>query len=139
VYLAVGPLYRLALKAVEDAGPSYGVNAGVRMVLDLLRRNGPMTVPQMAAEQSLSRQFVQRMVNTAAADQLVRRMDNPAHRRSVLVALTDAGRRVIAAIVASEHQRLAGTGGDLTAADVDACLRVLTSMLTALEDVDLDQ
>lgn len=138
VYLVVGPLYRRVLRAVEQDTPASGISVGVRAVLDLLARNGPMTVPQMGRAQSLSRQFVQRTVNDAAADGLVEMVENPAHRRSRLARLTDRGRTAIAAVTAREHDLLRQVGGGLTGPEVDACLRVLGCMLTALDDVDVD-
>jgi DNA-binding MarR family transcriptional regulator len=136
VYLVVGPLYRRALRAVERAEPVAGVSAGVRAVLDLLARNGPMTVPQMGRAQSLSRQFVQRMVNDALAAGLVELVANPAHRRSRLVRPTARGSAAIAAVTAREHDLLRRVSGRLTGADVDACLLVLTRMLAALEEIE---
>jgi DNA-binding MarR family transcriptional regulator len=138
VYLLVGPLYRRVLRAVEQGEPIEGVSVGVRAVLDLLARGGAMTVPQMGRTQSLSRQFVQRMVNDAAADGLVEMVDNPAHRRSRLVRLTGTGRARIAAVTAREHDLLRQVPGELTGPEVDACLRVLDRMLTALDHVDVD-
>ncbi len=69
-------------------------------VLNLLREQGPMTVPQMSRAQALSRQFVQRMVNEAAA-------------------------------------RVGQVGGNLTDAEITACLRVLNHLLDFLGDDDL--
>jgi DNA-binding MarR family transcriptional regulator len=138
VYLLVGPLYRRVLRAVEQNEPVEGVSVGVRAVLDLLHRTGPMTVPQMGRAQSLSRQFVQRMVNDAVEAGLVELVDNPAHRRSRLVRLTEAGRERIAAVAAREHGMLRQVPGDLTGREVDACLRVLDRMLAALDDIDVD-
>jgi len=138
VYLLVGPLYRRVLRAVEQNETVEGVSVGVRAVLDLLHRTGPMTVPQMGRAQSLSRQFVQRMVNDAAAGGLVETVDNPAHRRSRLIRLTAAGRERIAAVAAREHGLLRQVPGDLTGPEVDACLRVLDRMLAALDDVDVN-
>jgi DNA-binding MarR family transcriptional regulator len=138
VYLAVGPLYRRAQRAVERNESLENVSTGVRAVLDMLRRHGPMTVPQMGRTQSLSRQFVQRMVNDAAAAGLVELSDNPAHRRSRLVALTDPGHATIMAIVKRESTQLRNVAGDLTGSDVDTCLRVLGHMLAALDDISVD-
>ncbi|MDI3403731.1 MarR family winged helix-turn-helix transcriptional regulator [Streptomyces cavernicola] len=137
VYALVGPLYRRAQRNVELSLPVAGLTVGVRAVLDLLRVNGPMTVPQMGRAQALSRQFVQRMVNDGAALGLVETAPNPAHRRSSLVRLTDEGRAAITAVVAREHALLSQVDGDLTEAEVTACLRVLSRMLALIDHVDL--
>lgn len=134
VYLVVGPLYRSVLRAVERDAPAHGVSAGVRAVLDLLQRNGPMTVPEMGRAQSLSRQFVQRTVNDAETDGLVELVANPAHRRSRLVRPTATGTAAIRAVTAREHVHLSRTPGGLTRAEVDGCLRVLSAMLATLDD-----
>jgi len=138
VYLLVGPLYRRVLRKVELGEEIEGLGVGVRAVLDMLRREGPMTVPQMGRAQALSRQFVQRMVNDAAARGFVEAVPNPAHRRSSLITLTEPGRVVIEAVTAREHGLLGQVGGELTQADVDACVKVLSRMLDALSDVEVD-
>ncbi|MEV6978446.1 MarR family transcriptional regulator [Kitasatospora sp. NPDC093806] len=135
VFALVGPLYRRVQRRIElDA--AQGVSVGVRAVLDLLRENGPMTVPQMGRAQSLSRQFVQRMVNDAAAGGLVESIPNPAHQRSSLIRLTDAGHAAITAVTTREHALLRQAAGDLTDADVATCVRVLGRMLELFDDVD---
>ncbi|MBO1332079.1 MarR family winged helix-turn-helix transcriptional regulator [Streptomyces sp. VRA16 Mangrove soil] len=138
VYDLVGPLYRRVLRKVELDGAGAGVSAGVRAVLDMLRKQGPLTVPQMGRAQSLSRQFVQRMTNEAAALGYVEAVPNPAHKRSSLIRLTEEGRAAIAAVVDREHAELARLHGRVDAADVEACVRVLTEMLGLLDDVDVN-
>ncbi|MYW63297.1 MarR family transcriptional regulator [Streptomyces sp. SID8379] len=138
VYDLVGPLYRRVLRKVELDGADAGVSVGVRAVLDLLAKRGPLTVPQMGRAQSLSRQFVQRMTNEAAALRYVEAVPNPAHKRSSLIRLTGAGRAAIAAVVDRERAELAGIHGRVSGGDVDACVRVLTEMLRLLDDVDVD-
>ncbi len=138
VFALVGPLYRRVQRKVEETAPVEGLSVGVRAVLDLLREHGPMTVPQMGRAQALSRQFVQRMVNDAAAQHLVEPTPNPAHRRSPLITLTPDGKAAITAVTTREHAILRQVGGDLTDADVATCVRVLTRMLELFEDVDVD-
>ncbi|MBL3670044.1 winged helix-turn-helix transcriptional regulator [Streptomyces sp. M2CJ-2] len=157
VFDLIGPLYRRVQRKVEqgaqgaqgaqDAQDAYtgkqaqaveGLSVGVRAVLDLLHKHGPMTVPQMGRAQAISRQFVQRMVNDAAARDLVESTPNPAHQRSSLIRLTDEGRAAIAAVVAREHAVLREVGGDLTDADVRTCVRVLAQMLTLFDTVDVN-
>ncbi|MGW5786565.1 MarR family winged helix-turn-helix transcriptional regulator [Streptomyces sp. NPDC003757] len=136
VYDLVGPLYRRAQRGVEQALSADGLSVGVRAVLTMLRRGGTMTVPQMGRAQAISRQFVQRMVNDAAALDLVESIPNPAHRRSSLIRLTERGRGTIDGILAREHRLLREVGSDLTDSDVTTCLRVLGAMLKALDHVD---
>ena len=136
IYLLVGPLYRRAHRHVEVSLQAHGVSVGVRAILDLLLRGGAMTVPQLGRAQSLSRQFVQRMVNEAVAAGLVELTENPAHRRSRLVGLTATGRTAIEGVAAREHAQLADVGADLTADDLAACARVLTRMLDGLAELD---
>ncbi|WP_329335016.1 MarR family transcriptional regulator [Streptomyces sp. NBC_01352] len=138
VFDLVGPLYRRAARKVEQAEPVEGASAGVRAVLNLLRQNGPMTVPQMGRAQALSRQFVQRMVNDAAARGWVEVTPNPAHQRSSLIRLTEDGQATITAVLAREHTLNRQVGGDLTDAEVRACVRVLTEMVRTFDHVDVD-
>ncbi|CAL9355015.1 MarR family transcriptional regulator [Streptomyces sp. DH-12] len=138
VYDLVGPLYRRAQRSVEHGLTDGELSLGVRAVLTLLHRNGPMTVPQMGRAQAISRQFVQRMVNDAAARGLVESIPNPAHRRSSLIRLTERGASAIGEVLDREHALLRETGGRLTDAEVTACLRVLGELLKALDHVDDD-
>jgi DNA-binding MarR family transcriptional regulator len=138
VFDLVGPLYRRAQRRVEHDVPAEGLSVGVRAVLNMLREQGPMTVPQLGRAQALSRQFVQRMVNEAAARGLVEAAANPSHRRSSLIGLTDAGRAVITAVVDRERAVLRQVGGDLTEADLDGCVRVLSRLLRLLDSVEMD-
>ncbi|MDR6979765.1 DNA-binding MarR family transcriptional regulator [Streptomyces sp. 3330] len=138
VFDLVGPLYRRALRKVEQGEAVEGASVGVRSVLDLLRRKGDMTVPQLSRIQALSRQFVQRMVNEAAAHGWVEIVPNPAHQRSSLIRITGEGRSLIAAVLDREHTLNREVGGELTDAEVRACVRVLTEMLRTFDHVEVD-
>jgi DNA-binding MarR family transcriptional regulator len=128
VFAVLGPLYRRVARTVEHDAPKDGVSIGVRAVLERLLYGGAATVPTISRDLELSRQFVQRMVNEAAADGLVEALPNPSHRRSSLIAMTPAGRARIDAVVAREHAVLRQVGGDLTDRDVERCLTVLRRM-----------
>ncbi|WP_416986490.1 MarR family winged helix-turn-helix transcriptional regulator [Streptomyces sp. T028] len=138
VFDLVGPLYRRALRKVEQGEEVEGASVGVRSVLDLLHRKGDLTVPQMGRVMALSRQFVQRMVNDAAAHGWVESVPNPAHQRSSLIRITNAGERLIATVLDREHTLNRQVGGDLTDAEVRACVRVLTEMLRTFDHVDVE-
>src|SRR6516165_12427124 len=52
---------------------------------------GPLTVPQIAEMRPTSRQRMQRLADELATEGLVEFIDNPKHRRSMLVQLTRKG------------------------------------------------
>ncbi|WP_340384916.1 MarR family winged helix-turn-helix transcriptional regulator [Streptomyces sp. SS7] len=138
VFDLVGPLYRRALRKVEQGEAVEGASVGVRSVLDLLRQKGDLTVPQMARVMALSRQFVQRTVNDAAERGWVESVPNPAHQRSSLIRLTEEGHRLVTLVLGREHMLNRQVGGDLTDAEVRACVRVLREMLKTFDHVDVE-
>lgn len=139
VFALVGPLYRRAYRKVEASETIEGMSVGVRTVLEVLRAyDKPLTVPHIGRSLSVSRQFVQRMVNDAAALGYVESVPNPAHQRSPLIRLTDPGRVAVGAVLAREHDELRQVGGELTAADLDSCVRVLTNLLALVDHVDVN-
>jgi DNA-binding MarR family transcriptional regulator len=81
---------------VRDMGRGTGhvsaSGAGTWGLLNSIARDGPQTVPVLARERPVSRQYMQQVVNEAMADGLVRLASNPRHKRSSLVELTNAGR-----------------------------------------------
>ncbi|MFJ8533983.1 MarR family winged helix-turn-helix transcriptional regulator [Streptomyces sp. NPDC093591] len=138
VFDLIGALYRRGLRKLEQGEEIEGVSVGVRSVLVLLHRYGPMTVPQMGRLMTLTRQFVQRMVNEAAARGWAESTPNPAHQRSSLIRITEEGTAVITAILAREHALNRQVGGDLTEDELRACVRVLKEMLKTFDHVDAD-
>jgi DNA-binding MarR family transcriptional regulator len=138
VFDLIGALYRRGLRKVEQGEQIEGVSVGVRSVLVLLRRYGPMTVPQMGRIMALTRQFVQRMVNDAVSEGWAAVTPNPAHQRSSLIRITEAGERTIDTILEREHALNRQVGGDLTDAELRACVRVLKEMLKTFDHVDVE-
>ncbi|MET7473618.1 MarR family winged helix-turn-helix transcriptional regulator [Streptomyces sp. NPDC005648] len=138
VFDLIGALYRRGLRKLEQGEEVEGASVGVRSVLVLLHRYGPMTVPQMGRVMALTRQFVQRMVNDAMDRGWAEATPNPAHQRSSLIRITDEGEGVITAILAREHALNRQVGGELTEAELRACVRVLKEMLRTFDHVDVD-
>lgn len=138
VFDLVGALYRRGLRKLEQSEAVEGVSVGVRSVLTLLHRYGPMTVPQMSRIMTLTRQFVQRMTNEAMERGWAEATPNPAHQRSSLIRITEDGEAVITAVLAREHALNRQVGGDLTEAELTACARVLKEMLRTFDHVDVD-
>ncbi|HEY7010495.1 MAG TPA: MarR family winged helix-turn-helix transcriptional regulator [Jatrophihabitantaceae bacterium] len=71
--------------------------------------SAPLTVPQVARRLGVSRQNIQRIADELRREQLLCLIDNPDHKTSPLLHLTDAGRKDLAAINAAAedaHQRM---------------------------------
>lgn len=99
-----------------------------RAMLEFLQRRGPHTVPDIARARGVTRQHIQVIANELREQGLVRPSDNPAHRRSPLFELTDAGARSIASVLDVEQSQL-----DRVAAALDADgVRQTTDTLRAI-------
>lgn len=70
----------------------------------LVRAKGGMTVPQIAREMGLARQSIQRLADVLVGDGHAAYRDNPAHSKSRLLCLTDAGDAAYSAL--AEPRRL---------------------------------
>lgn len=104
------------------------LSASGRGLLQTLQLHGAMTVPQLAASRSTSRQNIQVLVDRLAEAGFIEFVTNPGHKRSVLVALTGAGR----AILASANEREAVLLGNLLPHTASSQLREATELLRKL-------
>lgn len=106
-----------------------GPLTGERGVIMDLARIGPDTVPNMARERGTSRQHVQIIVDRLIEAGQAERRENPASRRSPLIALTRRGQ--------AEARRMAEREGEFFAEHVKlsaAEMRRATATLRALAE-----
>lgn len=109
------------------------VTAPMRAVLELLLLGPPATVPEMARARGVSRQHIQQQVDPLLDRALVQRLDNPSHRRSPNIALTDAGRARIQSMRADELNALVHVQAGVSDAAIADAARVLSHWRAALE------
>lgn len=128
----VRPLYQASAHAVADALRGTGLTVPLRAVLELLLDRGPLTVPQVAREFGVTRQSVQVLVDAGVSSELVELRDNPQHRRSRLVAVTDHGRRTFSGVHRRELANLDAVTADLDPDDLAQCARVLAVLTDRL-------
>jgi DNA-binding MarR family transcriptional regulator len=93
------------------------------------------TVSGLARNMGLSRQAVQRLVNTLVEEGLAAFADNPAHRRAPLVAFTHKGRAVYAAAERRQAPWAADLAKAVSRADIERASRVLGAIRARLEGV----
>jgi DNA-binding MarR family transcriptional regulator len=96
-----------ALKQWSDTlHAELGMTAAMRGVLELILLGGAATVPDMARVRGVSRQHIQQQVDALLERGWLERQDNPAHKRSSMIALTDKGRALIQTMRAEELNAL---------------------------------
>lgn len=95
-----------------------------------------LTVPAIARRLGLARQSVQRVVNDLAGAGLTTLEENPDHRRSPLVSLTDAGRQVLEELFrrsdATRAAQIDRAGVSIT--DLDEARQVIRSLLAVFDE-----
>jgi DNA-binding MarR family transcriptional regulator len=124
----VRPLVLNSARAVDAALRPEGISVGMRAVMEILAEHGPATVPSLGERLDLPRQGVQRHVKDLLALGYVEARPNPAHRRSVLIALTGTGAEVIDRVRDAELRQLAGLALDCTPEEIATAARVLRSL-----------
>ena len=83
--------FQLLSSLWNDELEDLGVTASHRALMEHIAQTGPQSVPRIAEAKSVRRQSIQALVDGLEAAGLVRLEQNPAHRRSRLVALSKRG------------------------------------------------
>lgn len=92
-----------------------------------------VTVPGIARSLGQSRQAVQRITDVMQADGLIRYIDNPRHKRSVLVQLTDDGQQVYHALRNVQDPWAIGLTDDVPVEELETTLRFLQRLIHRME------
>lgn len=110
-------------------------SAGQRAVLRELEKLGPRTVPEMAKVRPVSRQYIQRLVDTLHNKGEIERVDNPRHRRSHRLQLTAAGIRRLREMEDREARILQELRLPVSRARLDDTTETLASLRRFVETV----
>jgi DNA-binding MarR family transcriptional regulator len=137
VVLATFRANGLLLRAGDELAAAEGLTSARWQVLGAVVLAGrPLTVSQIARRMGLTRQSVQASVNRLLGDGLVAAEDNPDHRRSPLIRLTDLGRRRYAAMERRQIAWINELAGGLDASQLTAAASLLTELSDRLERTD---
>jgi DNA-binding MarR family transcriptional regulator len=104
------------------------INPGQARALAVLKRHGPLRLSVLAEHLGIAPRSATEVVDGLEERGLVARHPDPADRRATLVALTDEGTRVSAAVRAArtaEAERFFGDLSDSDQADLARILRTL--------------
>ena len=134
VVLATFRASGLLLAAGNQLAAKEGLTAARWQVLGAVALAGrPLTVPQIARRMGLTRQAVQASVNRLLAEALVQTGDNLDHRRSPLIALTEAGSQKYAAVDRRQMRWINELSAGLKLPDLEAAARLLHDLSDRLE------
>ena len=126
-------LYFRMRRAAEEMMKEGAQSSGRRSVLKGLANSGPQTVPHMARVRAVSRQHIQKLVNGLLEDELVELIENPAHKRSRLVRITNAGKTVAEATAEREASILPELSRGIALDDIQTATSVLKRLKAAFE------
>ena len=87
---------------ILDVNQETGVNSCMRGVFLVLTEQDGLTVPQMARRMSLSRQYLQRNINDMIGKGWLNTRENPDHKKSTFIELTDMGRDTLRTVLDNE-------------------------------------
>jgi DNA-binding MarR family transcriptional regulator len=128
----IADIFELAgtLQANSDALAAVAGQTGARWQVLWVADETARTVPDIAQRLGRTRQAVQRLADVLAADGLAEWRNNPAHRRSPLLALTAEGRHALGAIMRVSDAWRSAVGDGFTAAEL-AAMRAVVRRLSA--------
>ena len=125
----------LFLAAGDVLAGEEGLTAARWQVLGAVEVAGrPLTVPQIARRMGLTRQAVQASVNRLLSDGLVEAAENPEHRRSPLIRMTEPGSRNYAAIQKRQAAWVNELAAGLKRSELATAARVLQELSNRLDE-----
>lgn len=126
-------LSRSVHSAADSVHDRRAVSPGKQIVIKALHQLGPRTVPQLATAQGVSRQHIQSVINELMGQNLVESGDNPKHKRSHLMHLTDAGRTMAEYLDEGRRRLLDSLDPGIPGPALSAAIRVLRAIRHQLD------
>jgi DNA-binding MarR family transcriptional regulator len=109
-----------------------GLSAADRAVMEFLHPDEQLSVPDIARRYQVSRQHVQVTVNSLLQRGLLRSVDNPKHKRSRLIRLSELGRNSFVEIRRNETAVVEHLFDDISDDALDTTRTTLATLLKKL-------
>lgn len=132
VLLGLFQLHGHVLEAADVMSSSSGLTGARWQVMKVAARQS-LTVSQIARRLGLKRQSVQRTVDQLAAQGIVELQPNLDHARAALVALSDEGRRILAALELRQQAWLGRCLRGLARVELERLGRSLATLAARVE------
>jgi len=126
-------IIRRLFRAMAEKADSYlkesGITAADRAVMEFLYPDSALTVPDIAGRYQVSRQHVQVTANRLLEEGLLIGSDNPRHKRSPLLRLSELGKKTFEEIRRNEDKLIEELFSGIEIADVATTKRTLETLL----------
>ena len=129
----VRPLYKTLEASVARELAETGISVSQRAVMEQILDHGPLTVPAIGRLLILPRQFIQKIANELLEQRLVHKLENQAHKRSVLFGLTAEGEAAVSGIKAREAEVMTPIAAALKPDDLAVTKQVVTEIIRAFD------
>lgn len=124
----------LFLAAGDVLAAEEGLTSARWQVLGAVALAGrPLTVPQIARHMGLTRQAVQASVNRLLGEALVEAAENPDHRRSPIIRMTELGGKKFAAVQRRQVTWINDLAAGLKRSELQTTARVLQQLSNRLD------
>lgn len=127
-------IIRRLFRAMAEQADAYlrdsGLTAADRAVMEFLYPDVSLTVPDIARRYQVSRQHIQVTANRLLEEGLLVSNDNPQHKRSPLLQLSELGENTFAEIRRNEGALIDDLFSGIEIADVATTRRTLEALLS---------
>ena len=115
----------LKTRSVKPGARIADLGLAEHAVLEIVSRADALTVPQIARERATSRQNIQILIDRLEAEGRVELVQNPAHKRSPLVRLTEVGRNWLKVTEPNRQRLSTAIAEQVSTGELEAALAVL--------------
>jgi len=122
----------------ERVHQSDNLAIGKRAILEDLLVNGPQTIPKMARKRPVSRQHILSLVQPLKKEGDVDFAENPEHKRSFLVVLTEQGRTKMENMLKVEDIVLEKLASSLKMKDLETTMATLSAIKEILDSETIE-
>lgn len=125
-------IFRALGHKASESLTGMGISAAERAVMEFLYPDRQLSVPDIARRYQASRQHVQVTVNSLIRKSLASATDNPGHKRSPLITLTEAGRDRLRTVLERDRQAIEELFADVPQEDCRRARATLEKLLNNL-------
>jgi DNA-binding MarR family transcriptional regulator len=127
-------IFRQMGRTAGESLEEFGITAADRAVMEFLYPDEALSVPEIAERYDVSRQHVQVTVNALMQEKLLNKNPNPKHKRSDLICLSPAGRKLFRRIRKQDAVIVGNLFADIPERQLSTTLKTLQTLNKRLHE-----